>query len=100
MFLPLYWSVWTIHTPYWATSFVATVPRSKSVGGPILNLRGGSVRTLGIMNRAVARAKTAVVAPISHHARAKGLRSTIHSKLRRETSPAGAFFAAAGAGLG
>src|SRR5438445_13179953 len=99
MFLPLYWSVCTTQIPYFATSFVATVPRSKSAGGPILKLLGGSVRTFGSMNRAVASVQAPSVIVSSVQARAKGLRKR---PIRRDRRPLSAPPAAAreGTGLG
>src|SRR5579863_343185 len=87
--------------PFVATNFVDTVPRSKSLGEPILNLLGGSVNTLGSMKRAVASVAMPVVAASIVHAaanallnkppiRAKGINSATTRRLRRPASGAGA----------
>src|SRR3954471_23249433 len=87
--------------PNCALNFSLTVPRSKSAGAPTLNLLGGSVNTLGSINRSIARVEAAVAAANEAQATQKGDSRTASDAARKLRRVAGAavFLATGGAGL-
>src|SRR5438552_5574916 len=88
-------AVRTIHTPYLSLNRSST-PMPYSAGKPTLNCCGGSLRTLGNMNRPVAASAAAEAAENAPQAR------PIHVRLLKsgEVSSGSRVVAAAGAAAG